>query len=128
MTPHAELRDQLVDYLKELRLPTIRECFEDLALKAEQESLGYEHYLLEVTARECEVRRQKRIEGLLQKSQLPLEKSLAEFDLTRLPRKVVNQVQTLRTGSFLSHQENVLVFGNPVSGKTHLVCALAFSA
>ena len=76
MIPTNELRGQLVGYLKELRLPTIRECFEDMALKAEQESLGYEHYLLEVTARECEVRQQKRIETLLQKSQLPLEKSL----------------------------------------------------
>jgi len=37
---------------------------------------------------------------------------------------VANQVQTLRTGSFLARQENVLVFGNPGSGKTHLVCAL----
>ena len=53
-----------------------------------------------------------------------LEKSLPEFDLNRLPRKVVNQIQTLRTGSFLARQENVLVFGNPGSGKTHLVCAL----
>ena len=33
-------------------------------------------------------------------------------------------MQTLRTGSFLARQENVLVFGNPGSGKTHLVCAL----
>jgi hypothetical protein len=78
MIPHAERRTQLVGYLKELRLPTIRECFEDVALKAEQESLGYEHYLLEVTARECEVRQHKRIETLLQKSQLPLEKSLTD--------------------------------------------------
>ena len=36
----SERRDQLVGYLKELRLPTIRECFEEMALKAEQESLG----------------------------------------------------------------------------------------
>jgi DNA replication protein DnaC len=57
-------------------------------------------------------------------SQLPLEKSLTEFDLNRLPRKVVNQIQTLRSGSFLGRQENVLVFGNPGSGKTHLVSAL----
>jgi DNA replication protein DnaC len=124
MIPMTELRGQLVSYLKELHLPTIRACFEETALKAQQESLGYEHYLLEVAARECEVRRQKRIEKLLRESQLPLEKSLAGFDLNRLPRKVVNQVQTLRTGSFLARQENVLVFGNPGSGKTHLVCAL----
>ena len=37
---------------------------------------------------------------------------------------MINQVQTLRTGSFLARAENVLVFGNPGSGKTHLVCAL----
>jgi DNA replication protein DnaC len=110
MIPMTELRGRLVNYLKELHLPTIRACFEETALKAQQESLGYEHYLLEVAARECEVRRQKRIEKLLRESQLP--------------RKVVNQVQTLRTGSFLARQENVLVFGNPGSGKTHLVCAL----
>jgi DNA replication protein DnaC len=124
MIPMTELRDQLVGYLKELHLPTIRECFEEMALKAQQESLGYEHYLLEVTERECEARRQRRIENLLRESQLPLEKSLTDFDLSRLPRKVVNQVQTLRSGSFLARRENVLVFGNPGSGKTHLVCAL----
>jgi len=86
--------------------------------------LGYEHYLLEVAARECEVRRQKRTEKFLRESQLPLEKNLDGFELNRLSRKVVNQVQTLRTGSFLARQENVLVFGNPGSGKTHLACAL----
>ncbi len=124
MIPMSELRGQLVGYLKELHLPTVRACFEEVALKAQQESLGYEHYLLEVAARECEVRRHKRIQKLLRESQLPLEKSLEEFDLNRLPRKVVNQVQTLRTGSFLARAENVLVFGNPGSGKTHLACAL----
>jgi DNA replication protein DnaC len=124
MIPMSELRGQLVGNLKELHLPTVRACFEEMALKAQQESLGYEHYLLEVAARECEVRRQKRIQKLLRESQLPLEKSLEEFDLNRLPRKVVNQVQTLRTGSFLARAENVLVFGNPGSGKTHLACAL----
>jgi hypothetical protein len=103
MIPHSELRDQLVGYLKELRLPTIRDCFEDIALKAEQESLGYEHYLLEVTGRGCEVRQQKRIAALLHKSQLPLEKSLTELDLNRLPRKVVNQIQTLLVKIRLDH-------------------------
>ena len=48
MIPMTELRGRLVSYLKELHLPTIRACFEETALKAQQESLGCEHYLLEV--------------------------------------------------------------------------------
>ena len=66
----------LIGYLKELHLPTIRECFEDIARMAQQESLSYECYLLELAERECEARRQRRIERLLRESRLPLEKNL----------------------------------------------------
>ena len=110
--------------IKELHLPTVRACYEEVAQQAQQESLGYEHYLLEVIEQECQVRQQRRTERLLHESHLPLEKGLASLELDRLPRKVVNQVHTLLTGSFLSRRENVLVFGNPGSGKTHLVSAL----
>ena len=119
-----ELRSRLVGHLKELHLPTVRACYEEVAQQAQQESLGYEHYLLEVIEQECQVRQQRRTERLLHESHLPLEKGLASLELDRLPRKVVNQVHTLLTGSFLSRRENVLVFGNPGSGKTHLVSAL----
>lgn len=119
-----ELRSRLVGHLKELHLPTVRACYEEVAQQAQQESLGYEHYLLEVIEQECQIRQQRRTERLLQESHVPLEKSLANLELDRLPCKVVNQVHTLLTGSFLSRRENVLVFGNPGSGKTHLVSAL----
>ena len=119
-----ELRSRLEGHLKELHLPTVRACYEEVAQQAQQESLGYEHYLLEVIEQECQVRQQRRIERLLQESHVPVEKGLASLELDRLPRKVVNQVHTLLTGSFLSRRENVLVFGNPGSGKTHLVSAL----
>jgi len=65
----------LIGYLKELHVPTIRECFEDIAQTAEQESLSYECYLLELAERECEARRERRISRLLRESRLPLEKT-----------------------------------------------------
>jgi DNA replication protein DnaC len=37
---------------------------------------------------------------------------------------VVQQARTLLEGSFLDRCENVLAFGPPGSGKTHLLCAL----
>lgn len=124
MKAEIDLRAVLTGHLKELHLPTMRACFEDAALKARQESLSYERYLLELCQRETDVRREKRIERLLRESKLPLEKSLGAFDTKRLPAKVQQQVQTLLTGRFIAQRENVLAFGNPGSGKTHLLCAI----
>jgi DNA replication protein DnaC len=78
-----------------------------------------------VTDREVDMRQQNRVARLLRGSRLPLEKTLESFNQKRLPRKVAVQFKTLLDGSFLDRKENVLAFGKPGSGKTHLLCALA---
>jgi DNA replication protein DnaC len=119
-----ELKTALTKCLKELHLPTVRACYEEEADRARQEALVYEHYLAEVMEREREVRRHNRIQRLLRESKLPLEKSLEAFDMDRLPSMLTAQVNALLDGSFLDRSENVLAFGNPGSGKTHLLCAI----
>jgi DNA replication protein DnaC len=94
-------------------------------LQAQQESLSYECYLLGLAQRECQERRNNRIERLLRQSKLPLEKSWQALELKRLPAKVVQQARSLLDGSFVDRRENVLAFGVPGSGKTHLLCAIA---
>jgi DNA replication protein DnaC len=118
--PHGEL----AACLKELCLPTARACYAELADSARREDLSHEAYLLEVMARECQGRRQNRIQRLLRESRLPVDKSLDAFDLKRLPGKVSAVVRTLVDGSFVDRKENVLAFGNPGSGKTHLLCGI----
>ncbi len=125
MSAAVEVRPVLLGQLKELRLPTVRQCYEDTARRAERETLSYERYLLEVITRECEQRRKTRVERLLRESELPLEKSLPNFDVKRLPAKAQRQLRTLLEGDFLNRKENVLVFGRPGSGKSHLLMALA---
>jgi DNA replication protein DnaC len=110
--------------LKELCLPTMRESYAEVARLAVQETWSYEQFLLELVTREAQVRREHRIERRLCESRLPAGKSLESFDQGRLPAKVRQQVATLLDGSFLDRHENVLAFGNPGSGKTHLLCGL----
>lgn len=117
-------RETLVGCLKELHLPAFRSGYEELARQAQQEASSYEQYLLGLAQRECQERRERRIERLLRDSRLPLEKSLPALDLKRLPAKVVQQTRVLLEGSFVDRRENVLVFGLPGSGKTHLLCAV----
>jgi len=119
------VKERLETQLKELHLPTVRSSYEELARQAEAETLSYERYLLNLCDQECQERRRRKIERLLRQSCLPLEKTFEAFDLKRLPPKVARQVQSLREGDFVDRKENLLAFGKPGSGKTHLLCGLA---
>ena len=118
-------RSILLEYLKELHLPTIRESYQDIAIQAQNESLSYEQFLLDVIEKEITTRRNNKTERLLKHSKLPLEKALSTFDLKRMPKKVIQQLNLLLEGSFLDKAENVLFFGNSGSGKTHVACAIS---
>ncbi len=110
--------------LKTLRLSTITEYYQECTAMASREELSYERFLLELVRRECEVRHKRRIDRLLRGSRLPLEKTFSLFDQKRLPARLRQQVKTLLSGEFVARHENVLAFGNPGSGKTHLLCAI----
>jgi len=124
MSRNKDLQPKLIESLKALHLPTVSQYYRQCAQMATKEDLSYEQYLLELVERECEVRRENKIKRLLRSSRLPFEKSLAAFDLKRLPVRVRQQVKVLLEGGFLARNENVLAFGNPGSGKTHLLCAI----
>ncbi len=126
MTTRRSSKQRLQEGLKQLRLPTMRSNVQEVAAKARAESLSYEQFLLDLVEREQDVRRQHRIERALRASHLPLEKTLQTFDRKRLPRKVDAHVNGLLEGTFLQRCENVLAFGPPGSGKTHLLCAIGY--
>ena len=121
----AALHAELAGALKLLRMPTITSCYQEEAEAARRDSLTHERYLLEVIRRESEQRRIGRIKRFLAQSRLPQEKTMDSFDRSRLPLKVNQQVEVLMEGCFLDRCENVLAFGNPGSGKTHLLAAIA---
>ena len=111
--------------MKELRLPTFCSQYQEIADHALRNSLTYEQYLHELALREVETRRNNAVQRYLKESKLPLEKTFESFKEKRLPLKTRRLVSSLKEGEFLERKENVLVFGNPGTGKTHLLCALA---
>lgn len=121
----ASQRESLRSHLSELHLPTMRSEHEAVGRQATAETWTYEEYLLELSGRECDQRRQNRIERLLKSSKLPLEKSWPSLDVKRLPAKASQQLRGLLSGEFLDRRQNVLAFGPPGAGKTHALCAAA---
>lgn len=110
--------------LRSFKLPAFAREHAAVAEQAGREGLTHEGYLLALSKLEAHERSERRVQRLLFDSHLPLEKSLATFDLTRLPAKARASFNALKDGAFLDRSENVLAFGLPGSGKTHLLCAL----
>lgn len=121
MTSKAE---QLTGVLRKLRLPGFQGHHESLAITAEKEGWSFGQFLHELARLELEERDQRRIRRLLKQSCLPEEKSLSTLELSCFPSKLRRQIATLCEGEFLHSSTNLLLFGLPGRGKSHIACAI----
>jgi len=110
--------------LRALRLPSFQRYSEEIAGKAEREGWTYGQYLKHLAELELVEREQRRQERYLRQSDLPRAKTLTTLDRKRLPPKVAKLLPALCEGNFVERGDNVLAFGLPGRGKTHLLCAI----
>jgi DNA replication protein DnaC len=114
----------LMILLRALKMPTIARHAEEVAQLAEREGWTFIHYLHHLVELEVHERRRRRIERNLRQSELPADKTLATLKRSRLPAKVAKMLPTLCEGGFVGRGDNLLAFGRPGRGKTHLVAAI----
>jgi DNA replication protein DnaC len=119
-SPH----EALVMLLRVLKLPTVARHAEEVAHKAEREGWTFGQYLRHLVELEVQERQRRRIERHQRDSDLPGEKTLATLNRKRLPAPVAKMLPTLCEGGFVERGDNVLIFGLPGRGKTHVVCAI----
>lgn len=111
--------------LTELRLPTIKRLWESIATQSDREGWRAERLLSTLLDLEMAERAQRRLARHRLESALPDEKRLENFDFAALPTLSQAHVTALAEGdAWLEKGHNLLLFGPPGTGKTHLVCAL----
>lgn len=120
----SKTKESLALLLRALKLPGFARYHEEIAQKAERDGWTFGQYLHHLAELEVQERKQRRIERNLKHSDLPLEKTLATLNRARIPSKVQKQLPTLCEGAFVERGDNVLIFGLPGRGKTHLAAAL----
>jgi DNA replication protein DnaC len=121
-TPIAERAAEL---LRRFRLPTAaQELGTRLAQAGHLDALGT---VVEVLELESSDRAERRVERLRQAAHLTPGKTHAMLDTSRFARPLMAKLDELRTGRFLDEAINVLCFGLPGVGKSHVAAALGHS-
>jgi len=124
MSDKTLARPALPLLLRHLKLPSFVEAHAELSQRAGKEGWTFEGYLHALAEMEIEDRRVRKIERLRRRSGLPSDKRLSTLERDRLPVKVVRQLPALCDGGFVKRAENVLAFGKPGTGKSHVIAAI----
>jgi DNA replication protein DnaC len=111
--------------LAELRLPAIKQVWPDLAAQADKEGWPAARFLAALAEHEMAERSRRRIERHLAEAKLPPGKTLDTFDFEAVPVISKAQVMALAAGdAWLNQGANLILFGPPGTGKSHLAAAL----
>jgi len=121
----AVANGRLALMLTELRLPTIKQLATELCGQADREGWPGARLLEALFEHEIAQREVRRIARQRADSQLPPDKLLSNFDFAAVPSVSKAQVSAMaQAPTWLGQGANLLLFGPPGAGKTHLVAGL----
>jgi DNA replication protein DnaC len=114
--------------LNELRLPAIKVLWSQFAEQSDKEGWPAARFLATIAEHEIAERGRRRIERHLVEARLPAGKTLDNFDFEAVPMISKAQVTALAAGDgWLGKGANLLLFGPPGGGKSHLAAAIGLA-
>jgi DNA replication protein DnaC len=124
----AVVQARVTEQLTQLRLGYLAERLDAVLAEAARREPTYLEFLDSVLRQEIDAKQRKRVAMGVQIAHFPAVKSLDDFDFKFQPSIDQRLVRELASGHFIGQAENVLIFGPPGVGKTHLAVALGRAA
>ena len=121
--------EQQIDYYSRLlRLPAFRTEYAQQAKSAAKSNHSFERYLLDLMITEYDGRLIRRKKQRIRRAAFPYKKQLHDLIKKELPDGAQNKLATLERLDFIKDGQNLILAGNPGTGKTHIAIGLAIKA
>jgi DNA replication protein DnaC len=125
---NAGMKAVLMENLKILKLSAMKRDFDSHLRQANQDKLGYDEFLLNLTEAEVLTRRENGYKRRLAEAKFPLMKPLETFDFGSAPELDARLIQELSGCEYVQKARNVIFLGKSGTGKTHLATSLGVEA
>jgi len=120
--------DKIKEYAKILRLSYILHNIDDELGKYNTLSLNAEEFLKDLFHNEVLLRSENSKAARIKNAGFPYKKYLDDLDITRLPTDAGSKLSELKKLNFIEKGQNIVEYGNPGTGKTHLAIGLGIEA
>jgi len=122
-----EITQQTIEmYAKLLKVPTFKQY--DSIVRQLGANVGYGEFLAELMKQEYDARQEGARKRAIKAAKFPYIKTFDELDLTRIENVEDSYLRELATCEFVKTRSNIVLIGNPGTGKTHLSVALGINA
>ena len=120
----VRLNEEIKEYCNILKLKGVKENFEVLMEEADD----YELFLHKLLEKEIDARDERLVEARIRNAHFPYKKYIEDLDMRALPPAMQARLPELNTLSFIEKGQNVILTGNPGTGKTHISIGLGIKA
>lgn len=115
-------------YTTELKLLTFRDELDSLLTRVAEENWTHLHLVAELLRKESNRRAENRKRARIKAANFPQMKYMHELITQELPQDARTALPELETLDFIKQGRNVVLYGNPGTGKTHIATALGIKA
>lgn len=127
-TEYDSILQNIKNNSKYLRLPYSYHNFKQLIEEHSNLKSSIAQFYNDLLQKEADVRTQNSKENRIRHANFPYKKYLSDLVIPCLPEDAQTKLQLLKTLEFIKNGQNVILAGNPGTGKTHIAIGLGIQA